>query len=56
MFVGSAPGLRSVCIKLLGVIFVGAAQMNKGNLTLEMMFTPCKCDHCFGKSRKLLII
>lgn len=39
----SAPRLRSVCIKLLSVIFVGASQMNKGNLTLEI-FTPCKSD------------
>lgn len=40
---------------LHGVILVGAARMFKGNLTLEM-FTPGKSDHCFGESRKLLII
>lgn len=36
--------------------FPGCCPMNKGNLTLEMVFTPCKSDRCFGESRKLLII
>lgn len=55
VLVGSSYRLRSVSIMLHGVILVGAARMFKGNLTLEM-FTPGKSDHCFGESRKLLII
>ena len=46
---GSAPRLRSVYVKPLGVIFVGASQMNKCNLTL-VMFTPYKSDHYLVKA------
>lgn len=55
MVVGSAHRLRGVCIKLLGAVFIGTAQMYKDDVTFEM-FTSCRSDHCFGKSRKLLII
>ena len=55
MLVGGARRLRSVCPQLLGVGLVGAAQVFTGDLILGMC-TPCRSGHCFGLSRKLLII
>lgn len=52
---GQHSVLRSVCMKLQGVVFAGAAQMYKHNWTSEML-TACRSDHCLGKSRNLLII
>lgn len=46
---GSAPRLRCVCLKPLGVIFLGASQMNKCNLALVMV-TPYKSDHYLVKA------
>jgi hypothetical protein len=42
-----------VCIKLLGVLDVYAAQMYN-NLTLEVLLHAGNTDHCFGKRKQLI--